>query len=327
MGRFPTWATLALTFATAAAAGPAGSAKAIGRRAEAQELVDAIAQGGNLNQALNRVRFLGEEAFVTTELAGMMVRLPDLERRRQVVSAVADLGHPAGEASLLLTLRDDDGAVRMASAKGLGRMKSRAAGPALVKALADPTLGVRREAARALGQLGVATHGPPVMKAALAEDDPESRAVMLAAVGRTGDKKQVVKLEPLLAHSSEATRFGAAQALVALGAPKGLAFAKGLLDSDDRHVRQQGVQLFEGASAKVAGKTLAPYLLVEDRRVAAQVARILYEGGDPTKLEWLVLQSFQAMGEARLPYEEALERLRLTDEQRAVVLRKVGVMK
>ena len=122
-------------------------------------------------------------------------------------------------------------------------------------------------------------------------------------------------------------RQAAAQGLVLLGSPRGFAYAKAKLASSDRYERMAALALFDGVGAKAAAPLVAPLLDDEDRRLAAQAARVLYDGGDRSKLEWLVLQSYQANGEERLPYEEVLERLRLTDEQRAAILRQKGIVR
>jgi HEAT repeat protein len=186
-------------------------------------------------------------------------------------------------------------------------------------------LGVRREAARALGALHATKAGPALMKAAQAEGEPEVREAMLVAAGQAGDKRQTAALERFLDDSSESARFAAAQGLCALGSTRGFEFAKKRIASADRYERMRGVLLFEGARAKDAAAVLEPLLDDKDLAVGAAAARVLYQGGDEKKLDWLVLHSFQSNGENKLVYEKELEALRLADDQRRAILAKAGI--
>ncbi len=307
-------------------AGGATSRKAFSKRSQVSDLISEVISGGaNPNSIVNRVSHLGEEAFASHELGSLLLKEPDLDKRRVMVQIVAGLAHPQGEAGLLAVLNDDDGPVRMYSAQGLGRMHSKAAGPRLAHSLADQTLGVRRDAARALGQLADSKYGPALANAVKGEDDPDTRAVMLLALGQVADKRQQPVLESFLSHSSESTRFAAAAGLCVLGAPSGTKFARALLASKDRHQRMQGLVLFEGSRAKQAAAVLKPLLEDPDRAIQAVAARILYQGGDKAQLDWLVLTSFQSLGEDRMPYERELEVLRLPDDERRAILRKAGI--
>lgn len=307
-------------------AGGARMTKAVSKRVETNQLITQVTEGGaNANAVVNRVKYLGEEAYAAHELSGLLLKEPDVDKRRTMAQIVAGLSNREGEDGLIVGLGDEDGPVRMYAAQGLGRMKSRAAGPRLQGVLADKTLGVRRDAARSLGLLGEAKYGAWLAKAAKAEDDPETRAVMLLAVGQSGDQKQIPVLEAFLSSSSESTRFGAAAGLCVLGAPTGQKFARQMLGSKDRYERMQGLMLFDGSRAKDAAPILEALLKDDDKALQAVSARILYQGGDKSKLDWLVLRSFQSLGEDRLPYEKELETLRLPDDERRAILRKAGI--
>ena len=183
----------------------------------------------------------------------------------------------------------------------------------------------RKEAARALGLIRWAKAGPALVKAAKAEGELEVKVEMLIAAGGTGDKKQAPALEAFLADGSESTQLAAAQGLCLLGNKKGFDFAKKKLSSAQSYERLEGLKLFDGARAREVSPVLSPLLEDKDRAVAARAARILYEGGDPKMLDWLVLRSFEALGEAKLPFERELEELRLQDDQRKAILAKAGI--
>lgn len=297
-------------------------------RAEAAVVLDQFLQGlTGLNAATNRVQFLGEEAFVSGELVFAYRRTVNPKLREQIVEFLSSLGvrDPEVERVFLRALGSPDLGEMMSGARGLGRIKSSEGVKPLIALLADPKLGPRREAARALGLIGKPAAGGPLLKAAKTETDLDLKVVMITSAGRSGDKKQIPALEALLKDESESTRLASAQGLCLMGAPKCAQFAGKLLASTDKNERLQGVMLFEGASAKVSSPNLTPMLKDTDDKVRARAARLLVQGGDPKGLEWLVIESAKGKGEARLVYEDELERLHLTDEQRQAILKKAGL--
>lgn len=295
---------------------------------ESLAVLDAYLSGRlGLNQAINRVQFLGGEPWVAAELVQALRRAADPRRREPLLEFLAAVAVRSEDVDRTLreALTAQSVGEVMSGCRGLGRIGSRAAVAPLIDLLGHQALGVRREAARALGAIGAPAAGAPLLKAAKAEADLELRLAMIVAAGKAGDARQAPALEALLGDSSESTRLAAAQALCALGAPRCAKFAAGLLASQDRNERLQGVMLFEGAKAKTAATALAPLLKDPDHKVRARAARILVEGGDAKQLEFLVVESARAPGEAKLAYEDELERLRLTDEQRQGILKRAGL--
>ncbi|MFZ5441750.1 MAG: HEAT repeat domain-containing protein [Myxococcota bacterium] len=294
---------------------------------EAQKVLSGFLEGSiGLNQAINRIQFLGYERPVCHELLMVLKRTGDKRKREQILEFVASIAvrDKDVEESLVGMLSGDEAGELMLAARGLARLESAAAVKPLIGLLGHQVFGVRREATRALGEIGKPAATAPLLQAAKTEQDLELKLLMITSAGKAGDRKQVPAFEALLKDGSESTRQAAAQALCLLGAAKGVQFASRLLASADRHERMQGVMLFEGASAKVASPVLAPVLADKDDRVRARAARILVQGGDAARLEWLVLESARAQGEVRLIYEDELERLRLSDEQRQAILKKAG---
>ncbi len=317
---------LALLLPLLALSGPASTAKRGERRAETEQVLLGVLQGGPVPAAVSRLRFLREEAYAAEEIALALRKALDERVRRNLTAVLAGLETRTAEPTLARLTSDDDSAVRMYAAQGLARLKSRNTA-ALLPLLQDKSSGVRKEAARALGASRNAKMGPPLVKAAKAEQELEVRATMLAAVGDTGDAKQVPALKAFLASDSESTRFAAARGLCRLGSQDGFAFAGKLLGSEDRFVRRQGLELYEGVSAKKAAPALKPLLEDKDRSLAAGAARILYQGGEAPMLDWLVLASWNAKGDEKLAYEKELEALQLQDDRRKAILRKAGVAK
>lgn len=317
---------LALLLPLLALSASPSTAKRGERRAETEQVILGVANGSPVPAAISRLRFLREEAYAAEEIALVLRKLLDERPRRNLVQVLAGLETRSAEPTLARLAADDDSAVRMYAAQGLGRLNSRNTG-VLLPLLQDKSSGVRKEAARALGASRNAKMGAPLVKAAKAEPELEVRAVMLSAVGATGDMKQAPALKAFLTSDSESTRFAAAQGLCRLGSQDGFAFAGKLLGSQDRFVRRQGLQLYEGVTAKKAAPALKPLLEDKDRTLAAGAARLLYQGGDASMLDWLVLASWNAQGDEKLAYEKELETLQLQDDRRKAILRKAGVAK
>jgi HEAT repeat protein len=229
------------------------------------------------------------------------------------------------ESVLIGALNSDETGEIILGARGLGRIKSGEAVKPLIGLLSHKLLGIRREAARSLGDIGRPAATAPLLKAAKVEGDLDVKILMITAAGRAGDKKQAPAFEAMLKDSSESTRLASAQALCSLGSPKCAQFASKLFSSADRNERFQAVMLFEGSSSKVSSPQLLPMLKDPDDKIRARAARILVQGGDAPRLEWLVIESAKAKGEVRLVYEDELEKLRLTDEQRQAILKKAGL--
>ena len=283
-----------------------------------------LLSGGAPQTAISRLQFLGEEKWASQELMRGYDRLTADDRRRNVAQVLAALGSPVAEAFFADLTQSDDGALRMYGAQGLGRVKSKRV-DVLLPLLSDKTSGARREAARALGQSKQKRAVKPLLTAAKTEGELEVRGAMLVSVGRLGDRSAVKALAPFLESTSESTRLAAGQALVLLDAAEGHAFVGKLLTSDDRFVRRQGVALYDGVPARQAKKHLEPMLDDSDKRVAAMAARTLYQGGDKSKLDWLVLASWLAPRDEKLHYESELEQLMVSDDQRRAILKKAGV--
>lgn len=291
------------------------------------EVLDDFAAGrANVNTAINRVKRLGGEEYASLELVAAYKRAGDQERVH-VLEFLAGLAfrNKEVEQTFMRALTHKDTAEIVAAEIGLGRIKSTDALKPLTENLTSQNFGIRREAARALGLIGKPAASAPLLKAAKSEGDFELKLLMIQSAGRAGDKKQVGALEALLKDDSESTRIAAAQALCIMGTPSCAKFATTLLSSKEQSERLQGVMLFDGSSAKQSGKVLAPALRDADPRVRARAARLLAEGGDESKKAWLVIESAKAPTETKLIYEDEIEHLRLTDEQRSAILKKAGL--
>ena len=315
--------TIFLLLGSTAFAISPSAARELQNRGEARKLVAEIADGQGVLGAVARLQFLGEERYAATQLA-KLIDTPDVEARRNVAQALDALAAPNAERPLSELATDEDGAVRMSAVEGLGRIHSKKV-RVVLPLLFDKTLGVRKAAARTLGAMHLARLGRILVRAAKTESEPEVREAILYAVGQSGDRRQAKPLARFLKSTSESTRVVTAQALCMLGAREGFAFAEKLLNDPDPSVRRQGVMLFEGSSAKISSRYLEPRLEDSDSSVSAPAARILYQGGERAALQWLVLASAHAQGEAKFPFEDELERLEITDAQRQAILKRAGI--
>jgi HEAT repeat protein len=317
---------LALT-APAVLAAPPSAEKRLSRRADTDQLVNELLEGRlPVPTALSRLRILREEPYAASVLIRALEDVVEPRRLRDVTAVLAGLQVRSAESTLVQLARHSDGAVRMNAVEGLGRLRSQRV-DVMLPLLEDKSLGVRREVARALGAAREPRVGKALLTAARTESDPQTRVLLLEAVGAAGDKKQAAGLKAYLDDSSESTRFSAARGLCLLGAPEGFAFARKLLASEDKYVRRQGLALYEGLPMKLSQGALRPLLEDKDRTLAASAARILHQGGDKSMLGWLVLASWKANGEEKLAYEKELETLHLADDERKAILRKAGMVK
>jgi HEAT repeat protein len=305
------------------------SALAKDKLGETGQVIAALQSGQmSATQAANRISFLGTEAAATDALAFELRRLSSGNARRLYFEVLAQIATPHPELLQPATAAaraSDDLGLRLSGLRILGRLKQQSSVAVLTPMLTDKVLGVRRESAKALISIGGAKAAGPMLESAKTEDDPETRALMIIGVGKLGDPKQAKGLESLLESSSESTRLAATQSLCALGSKKGLEAAKKLLTSSEKYERLQGVMLFEGAGTKVTAPVLTPLLQDPEVSVRARAARLMAQAGDGKMIEWMVVESFKAATEERLVFETELELLRLSDDQRAAILKKAGL--
>jgi hypothetical protein len=302
--------------------GTKASAKNNTSHSGVQDVVDAIVRGEGVHGQLARARSMGKEAEVAERLEELSLNVTHPDRMRNIAFALVALKRPSSEATLLRLTQSTDSGTRMYAAQGLGLLKSKDGISRLVSMLTtDRIPGVRREVARALGALRVQSAAADLFETARAETDPDARAAELIAVGQVGGKKQIDSLEAVIEiDGRESTRRAAARALCALGAEAGFDYVKKLLASDDPEDRIAGVRLLDDARVEDAARLLGPLLTSKDVRLAATAAHTLYTCGDAKMLDWLVVHSATATLDHRLIYEEELENMGLTEEQRHDIL-------
>ncbi|MCA2981567.1 MAG: HEAT repeat domain-containing protein [Myxococcaceae bacterium] len=282
----------------------------------------------SVNQAANRISLNGGEQAATEYLTRKLAQLFDARRQTALLELLALVATPNATLSELAASAlqgSDDLTQRLAAVRVLGRMKNPTLARVLTPLLSEKAVGLRREASRALVALKASKAAPALAKVAVLEEDPETRALMLVSVGRLGDPKQARALESLLDVSSESTRLAATQALCLLGHKKGLDAARALLASKDRSERLLGVMVLEGAAVGAVKAALEPMTTDPEAAVRARAARVLAQAGEQRWLEWLVVEGGRGTVDEKLVVETELEHLRLSDEQRAAILRRASL--
>lgn len=291
--------------------------------------LDALERGAlSPAQVANRIAYSGTEAAATDLMSAALRKPMSAVLRGSYFEVLASIATPHPEllhtASSLAKISDDL-TMRLNAIRVIGRMREVSTVGLLTSMLSDKLVGIRRETAKALSAIGSSKANPALLMAAKSEDDPETRAVMVIALGKLGDAKVAKALEPLLESSSESTRLAVAQALCSLGNRRGFDAARKLIASSDRYERLQGAMLFESAAVKVSRPFLTPLLADDEVSVRARAARILAVAGDSSAVQWLVVESFKSNVDQKLVYEAEIEHLRLSDDQRASMLKKAGL--
>ena len=185
---------------------------------EAMRLVDSLAKGVSPDRDLARVKYLGEEEFVSFEFMKILERGADEHLREALSYALSLLGSHAAEVPLSHLLRDEDAAVRLNAAQGLRTESPARSWRPLVPLLKDPAPGVRAAAGKALGSMRAARAAPALMAAARVEGEPEVRSTLLTARrGTPVTAAPQAALVPFLSVSSEAHSPGCRAGVVPLG--------------------------------------------------------------------------------------------------------------
>jgi HEAT repeat protein len=216
--------------------------------------------------------------------------LPTLSRtlaegpaRPEIVRAIGGLG-PAACAALAPLLRDDAAPVRGAAAEALARCADAGVEPDLRAALAreaDP--GARRSMLRALAAVAREAAVPTLVHA-LAGADPETRTVIIEALGSTAAPTAIAPLGDLL----DGPRHERLAAILALGDLEDPAVAdilQPLLRSPDRDVRRHAVRAVLPIAEVLAPETAADLSTDEDPRIREWAVRILATRDDRAALE------------------------------------------
>jgi HEAT repeat protein len=168
---------------------------------------------------------------------------PDKSVRRAVSSALGQLGDKQTVASLLPLLHDPDKSVRAEVISALSRLGGEEARTALQTILNDPDKGIRQHLVGALSRLG-GKDAYVLLHPMLNDPDTEIRRNVIELLGQTDDHQAIAALQAMLNDPDVSLGAAAAEALVALGAPEGIAQRARFLASSDSKMRTSAVQAY-----------------------------------------------------------------------------------
>jgi HEAT repeat protein len=185
--------------------------------------------------------------------------------RAKHAAALGDMCHQRAEPVLITALCDPRPEVRLAAARSLGRLRSRAAVDPLVAAV------VSAEVPRAVGIAALLAIGVPALEAIrvlLGGDDPAGVEVGVDLLGQIGSSKDLPAVVAVLNHPVAAVRAGACGALGRLGDLSVAAALTHMLGDDAAQVRIRAA----AALAAVGDRSAASALIQVAQADAAEVA-------------------------------------------------------
>jgi len=134
--------------------------------------------------------------------------------RSRAGDALAEIGGPKVVDAVVKLIRDEDEEIRRTAIEILNATKDERAADALIKATEDSDWWVRERAVDALSKIGSPKALPRLEK--MLGQDPKTDTVVVRALGRIGDQKQIAKIVPMLNHSERDVQLEAIKALSAL---------------------------------------------------------------------------------------------------------------
>jgi serine/threonine-protein kinase len=134
--------------------------------------------------------------------------------RSRAGDALAEIGGPKVVDSVVKLIRDEDEEIRRTAIEILNATKDERAADALIKATEDTDWWVRERAVDALSKIG-SPKALPRLEQMLGQD-PRTDTVVVRAIGRIGDQKQIPKIVPLLNNSEREVQIEAIKAISAL---------------------------------------------------------------------------------------------------------------
>jgi serine/threonine-protein kinase len=134
--------------------------------------------------------------------------------RSRAGDALAEIGGPKVVDSVVSLIRDEDEEIRRTAIEILNATKDERAADALIKATEDTDWWVRERAVDALSKIG-SPKALPRLEQMLGQD-PKTDTVVVRAIGRIGDQKQIARIVPLLNNSEREVQIEAIKAISAL---------------------------------------------------------------------------------------------------------------
>ena len=200
-------------------------------------------------------------------------------------------------AALSEALSDDNAAVRLAAAQGLGGMEDPRAIEALSRALrSDESVEVRRMAAWALGEIEDARAVPALSEALRSDKDDEVRRMSAWALGQIESATAVDALGAALKDSSPEVRKTAVWALGEIESPNGVQHLTPFLNDESAEIRSQAAWALGEIESPRAVSALSEAIDDRDPKVREMVVWALGEIEDAGAIEGLA----KALGDANV---------------------------
>ena len=211
------------------------------------ELAEAYERAGlheAANQAYQRVLALDPDSRVASQgrlrhfrrAYGAAATRGNGYERAAVVHQVGDLGEPTAAIWLVELLDDPEPVVCQKAAEALGKIRNRAAVPALIRLLRSDAACAWWQAAEALAAIGDRAAVAPLLRI-LATGSPNARAATAHALGKLADPAALDALAQALAAGDSPLRRAAAAALGDLGDPAAIPALATALDDPDPETR------------------------------------------------------------------------------------------
>lgn len=217
------------------------------------------------------VDYFEREGTVDRELAVLAVDRAGW-RRATAAFRLGDIGTTAVAGDLIAALHDPDSAVRVASARSLGRLRTPEAGVELVWAAAD------RRAPEALVRwalLQVGAAALPRLKTLLSSPDQRERATAIQLIGLLGGPSEAAEVETSLRDGSSQVREQAARALGRLGGERHVTALLGALEDRIPAVRAAAAIALGYLRDRRALASLSEHAERDQFEVARESARAL----------------------------------------------------
>jgi HEAT repeat protein len=189
--------------------------------------------------------------------------------RAEAAAALGDMCHERAQPGLIAALSDGHPEVRLAAARSLGRLRSRAAVGPLVAAVVSAAV------PRAVGIAALLAIGVPALetiRALLVGDDPGGVEVGVDLLGQIGSSKDLPAVLAVLNHPVAAVRASACGALGRLGDPSVAEALTRMLGDDAAEVRIRAAAALAAVGDRSAAAALVHVAQTAEPEVALSAA-------------------------------------------------------
>ncbi|WP_107670181.1 HEAT repeat domain-containing protein [Cyanothece sp. BG0011] len=214
-------------------------------------------------------------------------KYPRVDFITSVLISLGKIGSKTAVNALIKALSHSDSWVRKNAAEALGKIGSETAVNPLIKALSHSDSWVRKNAAEALGKIGSETAVNPLIKA-LSDSDSDVRYYAAKALGNIGSETAVNPLIKALSDSYSLVRKNAAEALGKIGSKTAVQPLIKALSDSDRLVRKNAAKALGNIGSETAVNPLIKALSDSYSLVRWNAAEALGKIGSETAVNALI---------------------------------------